>query len=109
MANINSLSENTERLTANVNDAMSALNAINESMFSDSDSVTVDGVTGPSYSSVITRLQRAENTVSAFVKGNGVVQTDDSTYRRVKVTTVPKAPAKIENVETPVSFVTDSN
>ena len=109
MANINSLSENTERLTANVNDAMSALNAINESMFSDSDSVTVDGVTVPSYSSVITRLQRAENTVSAFVKGNGVVQTDDSTYRRVKVTTVPKAPAKIENVETPVSFVTDSN
>ena len=109
MANINSLSENTERLTANVNDAMSALNAINESMFSDSDSVTVDGVTVPSYSSVITRLQRAENTVSAFVKGNGVVQTDDSTYRRVKVTTVPKAPAKIENIETPVSFVTDSN
>ena len=109
MANINSLSENTERLTANVNDAMSALNAINESMFSDSDSVTVDGVTVPSYSSVITRLQRAENTVSAFVKGNGVVQTDDSTYRRVKVTTVPKAPAKIEHVETPVSFVTDSN
>ena len=111
MANINSFSETMEKLTSNVNSAMSTLTAFNESLFTDSDSVSVKDTSTniPSYSNVINRLERAENTVAQFVKGNGVVETDDNTYRKVKVTTVPKAPSKIVALDNPTSFVIDSN
>ena len=113
MGNINSFADNQEKLTNNVNNALSMLEAINESIYTDSDTVTLkteDGsVSIPSYANIVTRLERAENTVKSFVEGKGLVQTDDNTYRRIKVTAVPKAPGRITNIENPTSFKVDSN
>lgn len=113
MANINSYAENLTQLTNNVNEALKTLSAVNQSMFSDSDHVNVNvddtSLSIPSYSNVINRLERAENTVSTFVNGNGVITANDGTRRRVKVTTVPKAPSRIEAVNNPNTFTTDSN
>lgn len=113
MGNINSFADNQEKLTNNVNNALSMLEAINESIYTDSDTVTLkteDGsVSIPSYANIVTRLERAENTVKSFVEGKGLVQTDDNTYRRIKVTAVPKAPGRITSIENPTSFKVDSN
>lgn len=113
MANINSYAENLTQLTKNVNDALETLSAVNQSMFSDSDHVSLKvddtSMSIPSYSNVINRLERAENTVSTLVNGNGIITANDGTRRRVKVTTVPKAPARIESVNNPSTFTTDSN
>ena len=113
MGNINSFADNQEKLTNNVNSALSMLEAVNESIYTDSDTVTLkteDGsVSIPSYANIVTRLERAENTVKSFVEGKGVVQTDDNTYRRVKVTAVPKSPGRITSIDNPTSFKVDSN
>ena len=101
MSNINSFSENMTQLTASVADAMAMLSGHNESAISSDSSTKVTLIDGstielPSYSNVIKRVDRAENTIASFVKGNGLVETDDNTFRKIKVSTVPKSPTKIK-------------
>ena len=114
MSNINSFSENMTQLTASVADAMAMLSGYNESAISSDSSTKVTLIDGstielPSYSNVIKRVDRAENTIASFVKGNGLVETDDNTFRKIKVSTVPKSPTKIKNVGEVSTFNIDSN
>ena len=97
MANLNTLSENMSQLTKSVNETLSLINGYTEASSSNDSTVEVklaDGstVTMPSYGNVAKRLERVEDTMAAFVQGSGVVETDDGTFRKVQVTTVPKAP-----------------
>lgn len=113
MANINSFAQNLSNVTSNANDAMEILNKFSESMVTDSDSITVSLSSGdvviPSYNSVINKVQRAENTVSALTNGSGYVETADGTYRKLSVSAVPIPPAKITGLDDASIFYTDSN
>lgn len=114
MSNINSLSQNISELVDNVNDALSLINGYTESSTTTDDSIVVklsDGneITMPSYQNLSKRVERAENTVAAFVKGAGVVETDDGTYRKIKAQAVPKAPKTIESVGVVTTFDTETN
>lgn len=114
MANTNTFAENMTELTKSVNNTLSLLNGYTESSASNNSSVEVelsDGtkVSMPSYGNVTKRLDRIEDTMAAFVQGSGVVETDDGTFRKVKVTTVPKAPSSIGALPNITSFSADAN
>ena len=114
MANLNTLSENMSQLTKSVNETLSLINGYTEASSSNDSTVEVklaDGstVTMPSYGNVAKRLGRVEDTMAAFVQGSGVVETDDGTFRKVQVTTVPKSPKRIESVANVTTFNADAN
>lgn len=114
MANINTFSENMSQLTKSVNETLSLLNGYTEASSSNDSTIEIkleDGstVTMPSYGNVAKRLERVEDTMAAFVQGSGVVETDDGTFRKVKVTTVPKAPQNIGSVANVTTFNADAN
>lgn len=106
-----------EQLTNSVNNAMKMMNAYAESTTSLDSSIPVELSNGekiymPSYQNVLNRVERAENTIATFTKGQGVVETDDDTYRNIKVETIAKSPEPItfENgVPVISSFTTNSN
>jgi hypothetical protein len=79
------------------------LAGMNEAMSGETAEVKIsDNLSLPSFSNVVKRLERAENTISKFTQGKGVVETDDGTFRKVKVTTISRPPETISNI-TPVS------
>ena len=103
MAAINSFSQNLTDLTNSVQDAMALLTGYTEGSVSSDSSVAVTLSNGeqikiPTYGNLERRMQRVEDTVATFVKGNGVIETDDNTYRNIKVTTLPKSPKPIESL-----------
>jgi len=115
MANINTFSENMSQLTKSVNDAITMIQGYGSASTSLDSSVQVtlsDGskISIPSQQNMAKRLERVENTVDAFVTGNGVVETNDGTSRIVKVQTVAQAPESIQLSDVSVtSFDIDTN
>ena len=96
MNNINSFAENVERLTKSAADILNVAEAMNESISGNSAEVYIsDNVTLPSFSNVIKRLDRVENTMAKFTQGKGIVETDDGTYRKIKVSTISSPPETI--------------
>lgn len=110
MANTNTFIENLNKLTKEASDVLSYAEAMNEAMTGNSDTVTSpDGLTLPSYPNVLNRLKRVEKTVSTFTSGKGTVETDDGTYRKIKVDTVSKPAATISGIESDGKFSIDAN
>jgi hypothetical protein len=58
---------------------------------------------------VLRRLDRVENTVAKFTQGKGVVETDDGTYRKIKVTAVSAPPTSITGLEQVNAFSINPN
>ena len=91
MANTNSYSENMARLTQAANDILEVANAVNETISgNDAEVVVKEDVTFPSYQNVINRVDRAERTIARFTEGKGVIETDDGTYRKIRVETISR-------------------
>ena len=63
----------------------------------------------PSFSNIVKRVERAENTISKFTQGKGVVETDDGTYRKIKVTNVSRPPEAISSLSFSNVFSIDPN
>ncbi len=119
----NSFTQNVIDLTKNINMALASMEAMNESLTTENDTVNIevegtDPVTGdpstytyaiPSYPYILSQLNRITNTVDTFVSGNGVVLLNDGTYREVSTVTVAKSPAEITQVSAPSKFKTRSN
>lgn len=119
----NSFTQNVIDLTKNVNMALASMEAMNESLTTENDTVNIevegtDPVTGdpstytyaiPSYPYILSQLNRITNTVDTFVSGNGVVLLNDGTYREVSTVPVAKSPAEITQVSAPSKFKTKSN
>lgn len=100
MAN-NSFAENLANLTQQSAEVVSLLEGINESMAGNDSEVKIsEETTLPSYSNIIKRVDRAENTISKFVQGKGVIESDDGTFRKIKVSTISKPPTIINEVGT---------
>lgn len=110
MANTNTFIENLNKLTKEASDVLSYAEVMNEAMTGNSDTVTSpDGLTLPSYPNVLNRLERVEKTVSTFTSGKGMVETDDGTYRKIKVDAVSKPAATISGIESDGKFSIDAN
>jgi hypothetical protein len=108
--NVNSFAENMSDMVKSSAEILNMANAINQSVSSSEVSVTLsDGLTIPSYSTVIDRLSKVENTMSQFTQGSGNIQTDDGTYRKIKVSTISKAPNKITGISDVSTFNINPN
>jgi len=91
MANLNSYEENLKQLTKNSKDILEIAEAINETFVGNEESVIYgDNIILPSLANVSKRLKKAEDTIATFVRGHGIVETDDGTYRKIKVNTLSR-------------------
>ncbi len=94
MGNFNSYAENMKSLTESSKELLSVANAFNEAVAGNDEYVVVDGSTKlMSSTNISKRLSRVEETVAAFTQGKGIVETDDGTFRKIRVDTISK-PAK---------------
>ena len=110
MANTNSFSENLSQLTAQTTQAIEMLAGMNEAMSGETAEVKISNdISLPSFSNVVKRLERAENTISKFVQGKGIVETDDGTFRKVKVSTISRPPETIGTVNPVTEFSINPN
>ena len=110
MANTNSFSENLSQLTAQTTQAIEMLAGMNEAMSGETAEVKISNdISLPSFSNVVKRLERAENTISKFVQGKGIVETDDGTFRKVKVSTISRPPETIGTLNPVTEFSINPN
>lgn len=111
--NINSFSDNVANLVKETNNAIASLNALNETMTTESDFVNIKLSEGdiqiPSYSNLINRIKNVENTVDSFSSGNGVVKLVDGTHRYIQVSNIPSIPQRIENIAEVSTFNINPN
>ncbi len=114
MANINSFAENMNKATEALVDGIKLLSAYGESATTSDSSINVTLIDGtvvniPSTANLAKRVERAENTIAAFTKNQGIVETDDDTYRKIKIDAVPKAPDTIDTLPDVSTFHIDAN
>ena len=110
MANTNSFSENLSQLTAQTTQAIEMLAGMNEALSGETAEVKISNdISLPSFSNVVKRLERAENTISKFVQGKGIVETDDGTFRKVKVSTISRPPETIDTLNPVTEFSINPN
>jgi len=123
MSNLNSFTETSKELVSSVNVALEAIVKMNESMTTQSDTVTItaetiDPITGdvstytysiPSYQHALNKMNTVATSMDQFINGEGVVVLDDGSYREVKATPIAKSPDSIVGVSTPTKFYTKSN
>lgn len=110
MANTNSYTENMSTLTESVKDVMKYAEAMNEAVVgNDAEIVMGEDVVMPSFENVINRVERAERTISRFTAGKGVIETDDGTYRKVRVETISRPANDIMNLDSVGKFSVNPN
>lgn len=110
MATTNSYTENVAALTASAKEVMEYAEAMNETITgNDAEVVIGEETVMPSFENVIQRVERAERTISRFTSGKGVIETDDGTYRKVRVETVSRPANDVTNVDGVESFDIDPN
>ena len=121
--NTNSFTQTVIDLTRNVNIALETMSGMNHSMTTEDDAVIItvegqDSITGnpstynysmPSYSYILSQLNRITNTVDTFVSGTGVVLLNDGTYRQVSTIPVAKSPSPVTAVSAPSQFKVRDN
>ena len=110
MINSNSYAENLKKLTESSADIIAIASGINEAMAGNDAEVNIsEDMSLPSFSNIVKRVERAENTISKFTQGKGVVETDDGTYRKIKVTNVSRPPEAISTLAFSNVFSIDPN
>lgn len=110
MINSNSYAENLKKLTESSADIIAIASGINEAMAGNDAEVNIsEDISLPSFSNIVKRVERAENTISKFTQGKGVVETDDGTYRKIKVTNVSRPPEAISSLTFSNVFSIDPN
>ena len=110
MANTNSYSENMAKLTQAANDILEIANAVNDTISGNDANVVINNeLTFPSYQNVINRVDRAERTIARFTAGKGVVETDDGTYRKIRVETISRPANDIPYLDKVDTFDIDPN
>ena len=97
--NINTFAENMSKLTENSKKVLSMAEGINEAMKGNDAEVYIsEELVIPSFSNIVKRVERAENTIARFTEGKGVVETDDGSFRKIKVTTISRPPQAIDSL-----------
>ena len=110
MANTNSYAENMKNLTESVKDALELTNALNKSISGNENYVQMpNGTEIISMSNIANRIKRAEDTIAKFTQGKGIVETDDGTYRKISVDSVPKPANTITGLPSVTKFDINPN
>ena len=118
MANINSFAENINNLVQTTNNQISILNAIQESVTSDANSVRATVVDNdnkeyvmeiPSWTSITKQVEAFRNSLNTILQGKGIISLGDGSNRTVKLTTIATVPPKITNLQNPSKFSIDPN
>lgn len=108
--NTNSFAENMANLTKSTADALAIVEAVNETIQGNTAEVYVTkDYSLPSFSNVVKRVDRVENTVAKFTQGKGIVETDDGTYRKIKVSSISAPPDDIVDLDDISSFTINPN
>ena len=107
---MNSYADNLAQLTKNTADVLALAEAFNESLSSTEAEIRVtDEIALPSFSNIVKRVNRAEDTIAKFTQGKGIVETDDGTYRKIKVTNISRPPEAITGLDDIESFSINPN
>lgn len=110
MVNTNSYADNLAQLTKNTADILSIAEGFNEALASTESEVRVtDDIALPSFSNIVKRVNRAEDTISKFTQGKGIVETDDGTYRKIKVTNISRPPESLTGLNDVEQFNINPN
>lgn len=110
MSNVNSFSENLNRLTEASRNIVEMASAMNSAITGNSSEIVMgDGISMPSYQNIINRVERMENTISAFTQGKGIVEVNDGSYRKIKVDLISKPANNIGSLPTVSTFGINSN
>ena len=107
---MNSYADNLAQLTKNTADVLALAEAFNEALSSTEAEIRVtEDIALPSFSNVVKRVNRAEDTIAKFTQGKGVVETDDGTYRKIKVTNISRPPEAITDLGEINTFAINPN
>lgn len=107
---MNSYADNLAQLTKNTADVLALAEAFNEALSSTEAEIRVtEDIALPSFSNVVKRVNRAEDTIAKFTQGKGVVETDDGTYRKIKVTNISRPPETITDLNEINTFAINPN
>lgn len=107
---MNSYADNLAQLTKNTADVLALAEAFNEALSSTEAEIRVtEDIALPSFSNVVKRVNRAEDTIAKFTQGKGVVETDDGTYRKIKVTNISRPPETITDLSEINTFAINPN
>lgn len=110
MSNTNSYADNLKRLTDNSADILALAEGMNEAMNGNDAEVNIsEELAIPSFSNIVKRVNRAENTIARFTQGKGIIETDDGSFRKIKVTTVSRPPETISGLTFNRTFNIDPN
>lgn len=118
MANINSFAENINNLVQTANNQLSILNAIQESVTSDANSVKASVTDNenneyvveiPSWTSITKQVEAFRNSLNTILQGKGIITLGDGTNRTVKLSTIATVPPKITDLPNPSRFSIDPN
>lgn len=110
MANTNSYVENLRKLTENTTEILNIVNGLNEAMTGNESEVNIaDDISIPSFSNIVKRVERVENTISKFTQGRGMVEVEDGTFRKIKTSPISRPPEAIENLSFSNQFSIDPN
>ena len=107
---MNSYADNLAELAKNTADVLALAEGFNEALASTEPEIKVtENIALPSFSNVVKRVNRAEDTIAKFTQGKGIVETDDGTYRKIKVTNISRPPEAITNLDNVDSFSINPN
>lgn len=108
--NINSYADNLYSLTKSAEGVLEVAQGLNEAMLGTDASIQLkNGMALPSFTNIIKRVSRVENTISKFTQGKGVIETDDGTYRKIKVSTISRPPQNVGQLDSITTFGIDPN
>ena len=110
MNTVNSFAENVKDLTKSASDILNIAQAMNESISGNSAEVYIgNNISLPSFSNIVKRVERAEDTIAKFTQGKGIVETADGTFRKIRVSTISAPPKNITNVDDVSTFSINPN
>lgn len=108
--NVNSYADNLAKLTAASNEILKIASGFNATLTGNNEEVFVSNdISMPSYENIVNRVKRVESTVANFTQGRGLVETEDGTYRKISVTTIPAPAPTIVNIPFDNTFSINSN
>lgn len=110
VSNTNSYVENLKKLADNTTEILAVAQGINEAMTGNDAEVNIsDSISMPSFSNIVKRVERAENTISRFTQGKGLIEVEDGTYRKIKTSPISRPPETITDLSVNGQFGIDPN
>jgi hypothetical protein len=63
----------------------------------------------PSYDALVNRLRSVEESIRSLQTGQGEIQLNDGSRRKITLNSIPHTPEQVTGIEDPSTFTVDSN